>query len=192
MRRKAPRRGLDEFCEGYRQAAAALKEKAKIPLLLGTHQEKGFRDSCGGVGRRVCSSDNTPLPHLLLLHDFVSRPMKNLAPQIFRQRLLMEGLFSIRLDQQALAAYMTGLAGHLGLRAYGLPAIYSPSGLGKEENQGYDAFLPLIDSGIAAYVWSSAHFFSIVIYTCARFNVDAAVQFTQEFFAATEVATMEF
>jgi len=118
--------------------------------------------------------------------------MKNLAPQIFRQRLLMEGLFSIWLDQQALAAYMTGLAGHLGLRAYGPPAIYSPSGLGKEVNQGYDAFLPLIDSGIAAYVWSSAHFFSIVIYTCARFDADAAVQFTQEFFAATEVATMEF
>jgi S-adenosylmethionine decarboxylase len=47
--------------------------------------------------------------------------MKNLAPQIFRQRLLMEGLFSIWLDQQALAAYMTGLAGHLGLRAYGRP-----------------------------------------------------------------------
>jgi S-adenosylmethionine/arginine decarboxylase-like enzyme len=118
--------------------------------------------------------------------------MKNLAPQIFRQRLLIEGLFSIRLDQQILADYMTGLAGHLGLHAYGQPAIYSPGGLGKEENQGYDAFLPLIDSGIAAYVWSSARFFSVVMYTCARFDADAAVQFTREFFAADEVATMEF
>ena len=49
MRRRAPRRRLDEFCEGYRQAAPALKEKPKIPPLLGTDQEKGVRDSCGGL-----------------------------------------------------------------------------------------------------------------------------------------------
>jgi S-adenosylmethionine decarboxylase len=28
----------------------------------------------------------------------------------------------------------------------------APSGLGKADNEGYDAFLPLIDSGISLYV----------------------------------------
>ena len=118
--------------------------------------------------------------------------MKNLAPHIFRQRLLMEGLYTIHLDKQTLTDYMTGVAAHLGLRTYGEPVIFSPGGLGKADNQGFDAFLPLIDSGIAAYIWSSASFFSVVIYTCARFETDAAVQFTRDFFGSAEVAAKAF
>ena len=80
--------------------------------------------------------------------------MNNLAPHIFRQRVLMEGIYTIEVDRGALARYMSGLAARLELSAYGEPVIYSPAGLGKEENQGFDAFLPLIDSGLAAYVWT--------------------------------------
>lgn len=118
--------------------------------------------------------------------------VKNLAPQIFRQRLLIEGIYTIKVDRQALADYMTGLAACLGMRSYGEPTIYSPAGMGKAENQGFDAFLPLIDSGIAAYVWSSARFFSIVVYTCKGFEAEAAVQFTREYFGASEAEAMPF
>jgi S-adenosylmethionine decarboxylase len=118
--------------------------------------------------------------------------MKNLAPQIFRQRLLIEGIYTVNVDRQALADYMTNLAAHLGMRSYGDPTIYSPAGVGKAENQGFDAFLPLIDSGMAAYIWSSARFFSIVVYTCKGFEADAAVRFTREFFRAGEVESMSF
>src|SRR5499426_4679954 len=99
--------------------------------------------------------------------------MKDLAPHVFRQRLLLEGLYTIELSRENLAAYLLGVAAHLGLKAYGEPVIYSPAGLGKAENQGFDAFLPLIDSGISAYVWSSAKFFSIVLYTCKAFDARA-------------------
>jgi hypothetical protein len=35
--------------------------------------------------------------------------------------------------------------------------IFSPlTGMGKTENAGFDAFVPLIDSGISAYIWSNA------------------------------------
>ena len=118
--------------------------------------------------------------------------MKNLAPQIFRQRLLIEGIYTIPVDRQALAGYMTGLAARLGMRSYGEPTIYSPAGVGKAENQGFDAFLPLIDSGIAAYIWSSARFFSIVVYTCKGFEAEAAVQFTRDYFGASEAEAMSF
>ncbi len=118
--------------------------------------------------------------------------MHNLAPHIFRQRLLMEGIYTISVDRDALTRYMTGLAAHLDLKAYGEPVIYSPAGLGKEENQGFDAFLPLIDSGIAAYVWSSARLFSIVLYTCKGFDTARAIDFTREFFVAEVVESMEF
>lgn len=104
----------------------------------------------------------------------------------------MEGLYRIDVTREALARYMAGLAAHLRLEAYGEPVIYSPAGRGKAQNQGFDAFLPLIDSGIAAYVWSSTRFFSIVVYTCKRFDEAEAVRFTREFFAAAEVESMAF
>lgn len=88
--------------------------------------------------------------------------MKNLAPEIFRQRLLIEGFFNIEVTREVLANYLKEIAEHLEVRSYGEAVIFSPSsGMGKEENQGFDAFLPLIDSGISAYIWSYHKFFSI-------------------------------
>jgi len=54
--------------------------------------------------------------------------------------------------------------------------------MGKEENQGFDAFVPLIDSGISAYVWSAHKFFSILIYTCKGFDEKSAIAYTKDFF----------
>jgi S-adenosylmethionine decarboxylase len=118
--------------------------------------------------------------------------VRDLAPEVFRQRLLIEGRFTIDVTRDKLIAYLLGVAAHLDLRAYGEPTIYSPAGLGKAENQGFDAFLPLIDSGISAYVWSGAKFFSIVLYTCKGFEAAAAVAYTREFFEAGEVESAAF
>lgn len=113
--------------------------------------------------------------------------MKNLAPNIFRQRLLIEGFYTTDMSEEVLEKYLLNVAEHLDLRTYGKPIIFSPaSGMGRDENAGYDAFVPLIDSGISAYVWSSARFFSIVIYTCKGFDEQAAIEFTREYFAVSE------
>lgn len=109
--------------------------------------------------------------------------MKNLAPEIFRQRLLIEGYYTIEMTRDSLAAYLAGVAAHLGLRAYGEAAIFSPGGTGKAENQGFDGFLPLVDSGISAYVWTSRKFVSVFLYTCKGFDADAAIGYTRRHFA---------
>ena len=109
--------------------------------------------------------------------------MKDLAPDIFRQRLLIEGYYSAEVTRGSLADYLTGLAAHLGLRAYGEAAIFSPGAEGSAANQGFDAFLPLVDSGIAAYVWTSRRFVSIFLFTCKRFDPAAAIEFTRRAFA---------
>jgi S-adenosylmethionine decarboxylase len=75
---------------------------------------------------------------------------------------------------------------------YGEPIIFSPGGDGREENQGFDAFVPLIDSGISLYVWSNARFFSVIIYTCKSFDAQRALDFTKAFFQASEVVSQEF
>lgn len=115
--------------------------------------------------------------------------MKNLAPEIFRQRLLIEGYYTIGVTRESLSGFLMGIAAHLGLRACGEPAIFSPAGEGKRENQGFDAFLPLVDSGISAYVWTSRKFVSVLLYTCKGFDEGSAVDYTRRHFAiAGEIA----
>ena len=43
--------------------------------------------------------------------------MKDLAPDIFRQRLIMEGYWGINVDDGAVRDYLTGLAAAVAFRA---------------------------------------------------------------------------
>lgn len=106
-----------------------------------------------------------------------------IAPEIYRQRLLIEGYYEKDITRDVLSVFLMSIAEHLGLRTYGEPVIYSPeTGMGKSENAGFDAFVPLIDSGISAYVWIQAKFISILIYTCKGFDEDRAVAYAQDTF----------
>ena len=108
----------------------------------------------------------------------------DLAPDIFRQRLLIEGFFRREIDADVVRDYLLGVAAHLGLRTYGDPVVFSPgAGTGRAENAGFDAFVPLIDSGISGYFWSGQKFLSVLLYTCKGFDEQAAVDYTQEYFA---------
>ena len=107
-----------------------------------------------------------------------------LAPEIFRQRLLIEGYYSIDVNQDTVSQFLLGLAAELDLRTYGEPVVFAPnSGMGRDENAGFDGFVPLIDSGISIYVWSHARFVSLVIYTCKGFDEARAIAFSRDFFA---------
>ncbi len=119
--------------------------------------------------------------------------MHNLAPHITRQRLLIEGFINIEVKEDTIKDYLYGVAKHLNLRTYGEPTIYSPKGVGKGENQGYDAFIPLIDSGISLYIWTKEKFMSVIFYTCKAFSADLALGFTKDFFAMkNEIETKAF
>ncbi|GAA3579351.1 S-adenosylmethionine decarboxylase [Snuella lapsa] len=118
--------------------------------------------------------------------------MKDLAPTITRQRLLMEGFFNEIVDKLLIEHYFKEITKTLHLRMYGQPIIFSPGGDGKEENQGYDAFVPLIDSGISLYYWSSEKFLSIIIYTCKGFDNNIALNATKEFFDINKMESKAF
>jgi hypothetical protein len=85
--------------------------------------------------------------------------MNNIAPQITRQRLLIEGFYKRDIGEVQVKEYLLSLASKLSLRTYGSPIVHAPGGTGKQENEGYDAFLPLIDSGISTYIWTKSKFF---------------------------------
>lgn len=118
--------------------------------------------------------------------------MKNLAPNITRLRLMVEGFYSIEVDKEVIKNYFNKITSELELKMYGDPIIFSPGGEGKEENQGYDAFVPLIDSGISLYIWSNAKFLSVIIYTCKTFDTEKALAVTKDFFGVVEAESMEF
>lgn len=104
--------------------------------------------------------------------------------------MLVEGYTKAAVDRQMLEAAMNGLAAHLGLRAYAAPVIFSPGSAARTDNQGFDAFLPLADSGISVYYWASARFVSVLLYTCARFDEAAAVEYLRGAFGIDgEIAT---
>ena len=119
--------------------------------------------------------------------------MARIAPEIFRKRLLIEGYFArAALDADAIRAYFAFITSRLGLRTYGEPIVHGTSGQGKAANEGYDAFVPLIDSGIYVCVWSARRFASVILYTCAEFDDAAATEATRTFFELTAWETASF
>jgi hypothetical protein len=123
-----------------------------------------------------------------------STSLKDLAPGVFRQRLLVEGFFTGGMTEDRVRTYLLRLAAALDLRTYGEPVVFQPtSGMGKEENAGFDAFVPLIDSGISAYFWTGPRFFSVLLYTCKGFDTDTAITRSRELLDVKgEVVTHSF
>jgi hypothetical protein len=118
--------------------------------------------------------------------------MRDLAPNITRQKLLIEGFYKVKLDKKTIRDYFKKITFGLNLRTYSKPIIHSPSGKGKKMNQGYDAFVPLIDSGIYLGAWTHAKFLSIVLYTCKHFDVKKAVKVTKDFFKIEKIEFESF
>jgi hypothetical protein len=119
--------------------------------------------------------------------------MPRIAPEIFRKRMLVEGYFERDVvDERTLRDYLALITSGLGLRTYAEPIVHKTSGQGKVANEGYDAFVPLIDSGIYVAVWLGARFVSCVLYTCAEFDETKAEELTRDFFRLSELDAFLF
>ena len=104
----------------------------------------------------------------------------------------MEAKYTVEVSEEVVKNFLIKLPEFLSLRVYSDPVIHFTSGQGKEENQGYDGFIPLIDSGIYIGVWANKKFISSVIYTCKDFSTEKAIEFIKDFFKTTEIEHKEF
>jgi hypothetical protein len=109
-------------------------------------------------------------------------PLTDIAPDIFRKRLLFEGYFTIDVRAETLLNYFSYVTTELELRTYGDPIVHETGGAGKDVNQGFDGFVPLVDSGIYIGVWVKPKFLSTIIYTCGEFDSERAVNAVKSFF----------
>jgi hypothetical protein len=113
--------------------------------------------------------------------------MVDLAPEIYRQRLVVEGLVSAPIGSEQIRRYLSQLSDVLEMVTLLEPVTH------QSDTYGWAGWIHWETSGAHFYGWDQPRlFFSVDIYTCKAFSAAAAVDFTQRFFDATEVAYREF
>ena len=113
--------------------------------------------------------------------------MKDLAPSIFRQRLVIEGLVSKPIEDKDIRNYLMDLSPTLGMNLLNEPVTH------KSAKFGWSGWVHWETSGSHFYAWEQpVLFFSVDIYTCKKFIVESAVAFTRNFFRSNELVHKEF
>lgn len=107
--------------------------------------------------------------------------MKNLAPKIFRKRLVIEGVPDHSISPEEIKEYLCKLSRLLKMKILLNPMTHWSS------KYGWAGWIHWSASGTHFYAWNNPLFFSVDIYTCKRFNVKTAVAFTKQFFRAKKI-----
>lgn len=104
--------------------------------------------------------------------------MRNLAPNIYRQRLIIEGICEKKITPVHITTYLEELAKVLKMVVLKQAEAYF------SEEHGHCGYQHWVTSGVHMYTWEHYNpiFFSVDIYTCKPFNAETAVTFTTEFF----------
>ncbi|MDA8292113.1 MAG: S-adenosylmethionine decarboxylase [Actinomycetota bacterium] len=118
-----------------------------------------------------------------LVHDDIP----DLAPEIYRQRLVVEGLCTRPIDDATIRDYLTRLSTVCGMRTLIEPVTH------RSERYGWAGWIHWETSGAHLYAWEVPRlFFSVDIYTCAPFSTSDVLEFTQSYFGATRVVAREY
>lgn len=113
--------------------------------------------------------------------------MKNFAPHITRQRLTIEGIYSIDVTPSKIKTYMCTLSDRIGMTVIYGPMVKNLAGKINPIHKGLEAFLIWAESGTQVYTWENDNFFTVDIYSCKEFDVKTAVDFTKKYFKAKKI-----
>lgn len=113
--------------------------------------------------------------------------MKDLAPQIVRQRLVIEGYPSQPIDAKSIKKYLAHLSDVLNMTTIMEPVTH------RSDLYGEAGWIHWETSGSHFYAWEKPLlFFSVDIYTCKEFSVSDAVDYTRSFFKTRAIEWKEF
>lgn len=108
--------------------------------------------------------------------------MNDLAPKIHRQRLVIEGYPKKAITDKAIKDYLTKLSKELRMKTLIDPVTH------RSEQYGEAGWIHWETSGAHFYAWEKPLlFFSVDIYTCKPFQEIDAVEFTKDYFQASEI-----
>jgi S-adenosylmethionine decarboxylase len=112
--------------------------------------------------------------------------VRDLAPHIPRQRLVIEGTPAVVITAGEISEYLSRLSVELDMTELLPPVLH------RSDRYGWAGWIHWETSGAHFYAWEDPTFFSVDIYTCKPFSAEDAVRFTEKFFAATEIVFREF
>ena len=113
--------------------------------------------------------------------------MLDLAPDIHRQRLVVEGLCRQAIDAVTIRDYLAKLSETIGMVTLIDPVTH------RSPLYGWAGWIHWETSGAHFYAWETPRlFFSVDVYACKAFKTDDVVAFTREFFDAEDVVWMDF
>ncbi|MDI1290027.1 MAG: S-adenosylmethionine decarboxylase [bacterium] len=116
-----------------------------------------------------------------------SAEMVDLAPEIYRQRLVVEGLVDRPIERHEIVAYLSQLSKVLDMITVLEPVTH------ESDLYGWAGWIHWETSGAHFYAWDRPRlFFSVDMYTCKWFSNEEAVEFTREFFNARQVVSRAF
>ena len=112
---------------------------------------------------------------------------RDLAPEIVRQRLVVEGVPAAPIDAAQIADYLSALS-----RVTDMVQLIEPV-THCSDLYGWAGWVHWETSGAHFYAWEQPRlFFSVDVYTCKAFDVDTAVAFTRDYFQAAPVVAKSF
>lgn len=148
-----------------------------IPNHSNTEGGMGAQQSEPGTGTSSSGRD-TQRVELTIMPD----EMRDLAPMIYRQRLVVEGLVPEPVGEEQIRAYLSQLSDVCEMKRLIDPVTHC------SEQFGWAGWVHWETSGAHFYAWDDpVPFFSVDIYTCRPFEPMRAVEFTADFFAAEQV-----
>jgi S-adenosylmethionine/arginine decarboxylase-like enzyme len=113
--------------------------------------------------------------------------MPDLAPMIYRQRLVVEGHCAEPISAEMIRDYLYDLSDACGMRILLDPVTH------RSDLYGWAGWVHWEASGVHVYAWEQPIlFFSVDIYTCRRFDPAVAIAVTRERFGATRIVAKEF
>ncbi len=111
----------------------------------------------------------------------------DLAPQILRQRLRMEGNYSIQVDGDTVSRYLNKLSELLGMEITHGPEIQNDAEIINPIHKGFEGIMMMSGASTHAYTWELGNFFSIDVYSCKSYDMSAILEFTKMFFEVTRL-----
>lgn len=115
------------------------------------------------------------------------RGFRDLAPQILRQRLVIEGYPAMPISDRSIKDYLSRLSDMIGMLTLIEPVTH------RSDMYGWAGWIHWETSGAHFYAWEQPLlFFSVDIYTCKAFDVATAIEFTRRYFEASDITHKSF
>ena len=121
------------------------------------------------------------------MHEVLLHAVNDLAPSIYRQRLVVEGTCRQAIDEGTIRRYLRRLSDVCGMRALIEPVTH------RSDQYGWAGWIHWETSGAHFYAWEQpTRFFSVDVYTCKRFEPADVISFTNTFLDPIKLVAYTF